>query len=347
MPSYLIARIIGATLLGVVGWQAGQMAAEAWGLPGSLPWATTGALVGLLAGGLVTPYITIVPFRRVLRVFQETQASRILAAVLGLVTGLVLALLVSVPLARISGWPGIWLPIALSALFGVMGVLVALSRESDLIEILPQGDGSPRTNGRHGGQIIMDTSAIIDGRIADISQTGFVHGTLVIPRFVLDELRHIADSSDSLRRNRGRRGLEMLNKLRKEAVVPVQVTDLDQWDGLEVDAKLVKLAKSLGAPILTTDFNLNRVAEIEGVRVLNVNELANALKSVVLPGEEMRVHVIQEGKEAGQGVGFLDDGTMVVVENGRRYLDSTVDVAVTRVLQTAAGRLIFAQTRGR
>ena len=147
---------------------------------------------------------------------------------------------------------------------------------------------------------------------------------------MLDELRHIADSSDSVRRNRGRRGLEMLNKLRKEASTPVQVLDIDQWDGMDVDGKLVKLAKSLGAHIVTTDFNLNRVAEIQDVRVLNVNELANALKSVVLPGEELQVRVIQEGKEAGQGVGFLDDGTMIVVENGRRYLDSVIDVAVTR-----------------
>ena len=139
----------------------------------------------------------------------------------------------------------------------------------------------------------------------------------------------------------------MLNKLRKEATTPVQVSDVDRWDGMEVDSKLVKLAKSLGAFIVTTDFNLNRVAEIQDVRVLNVNELANAMKSVVLPGEDMQVRVIQEGKEVGQGVGFLDDGTMVVVENGRRYLDSVVEVTVTRVLQTAAGRLIFAQTRGR
>ncbi|MSQ21761.1 MAG: PIN domain nuclease [Dehalococcoidia bacterium] len=347
MLSYIIVRTIGAASLGVVGWLAGRLAAEAWALPATLPWDIVGAVMGVIVGGLVTPYITIVPFRGILQAFRETHASRILAAILGLITGLVIALLVSAPLARISGWPGIWVPIALSALLGVMGALVALGRERDLVHFLPQSGSSTRNNGRHDGQIVMDTSAIIDGRIADISQTGFVHGTLVIPQFVLDELRHIADSSDSVRRNRGRRGLEMLNKLRKEAIVPVQVTDMDQWDGMEVDAKLVKLAKSLGAPILTTDFNLNRVAEIQGVKVLNINELANALKSVVLPGEEMRVHVIQEGKEAGQGVGFLDDGTMVVVENGRRYLDNTIDVAVTRVLQTAAGRLIFAQTRAR
>ncbi len=347
MLSYIIVRIVGAALLGAGGWWAGQVAREAWRLPADLPWDTVGAVVGVLIGGFLSPYVTIVPFRGILRALRETRASRILAAVLGLITGLVLALLVSAPLARIPGWPGIWVPIALSALFGVLGALVALSRERDLAQFLPQGNLPVQANGLHDGQIIMDTSAIIDGRIADISQTGFVHGTLVIPRFVLDELRHIADSSDSLRRNRGRRGLEMLNKLRKESIVPVQVSDVDQWDGMEVDAKLVKLAKTLDAPILTTDFNLNRVAEIQGVQVLNVNELANALKSVVLPGEEMRVHVIQEGKEAGQGVGFLDDGTMVVVENGRRYIDNTIDVAVTRVLQTAAGRLIFAQTRAR
>ncbi|MDO8749669.1 MAG: PIN domain nuclease [Dehalococcoidia bacterium] len=347
MLSYVIARVIGASVLGAGGWLAGPLAGEAWVLPKSLPGNIAGAVAGVLVGGLLTPYVTVLPYRAILRTARKTPGVRILAAVLGLITGLVLALLLSAPLARIPGWPGIWVPIALSALFGIMGALVALSRERDLVQFLPQGDPSARTDGRHDGQIIMDTSAIIDGRIADISQTGFVHGTLVIPRFVLDELRHIADSSDSARRNRGRRGLEMLNKLRKEAIVPIQVTDVDQWDGMEVDAKLVKLAKSLGAPILTTDFNLNRVAEIQGVRVLNVNELANALKSVVLPGEELRVHVIQEGKEAGQGVAFLDDGTMVVVENGRRYLDNTIDVAVTRVLQTAAGRLIFAQTRAR
>jgi uncharacterized protein YacL len=190
----------------------------------------------------------------------------------------------------------------------------------------------------------MDTSAIIDGRIADISKTGFVHGTMIIPRFILDELRHVADSSDALRRNRGRRGLEILNKLRREAEVPIQILDVDAPEDPEVDAKLVTLAKNLKANILTTDFNLDRVAELQGVRVLNINELANALKPVVLPGEEMVVLIIQEGKEFGQGVGFLDDGTMVVVEGGKRHINSHLDVSVTRVLQTAAGRIIFAQT---
>ena len=192
----------------------------------------------------------------------------------------------------------------------------------------------------------MDTSAIIDGRIADLTITGFLDGTLIIPRFILDELRHIADSSDSMRRNRGRRGLEVLGRLRRDATVSLEVLDMGIETGEEVDAQLVKLAKGMNSSILTTDYNLNRVAELQGVQVLNVNELANALKSVVLPGEEMRVNIVQEGKEAGQGVAYLDDGTMVVVEEGRRYVNSVHDVVVTRVLQTAAGRIIFAHPRG-
>ena len=167
----------------------------------------------------------------------------------------------------------------------------------------------------------------------------------MVPRFVLDELRHIADSSDPLRRNRGRRGLEVLARLRKDGIVPLQVLDVGV-DGVEVDARLVQLARSMESSILTTDYNLNRVAELQGVQVLNVNELANALKSIVIPGEELRVNIVQEGKEAGQGVAYLDDGTMVVIEGGRRYINSSHDVVVSRVLQTAAGRIIFAQPKG-
>ena len=347
MISYVILRMVGAGLLGVGGWRAGELVGNELQSPGLVPWGLTGIVVGALLGGLVTPYLTVVPVRGILRAVQELPASRVIAGTLGIVAGLVVAVLVSTPLARIPEWPGIWIPVALSILLAITGLLVALSRERDLAQLWPQSSRPSRANGRSNGQILLDTSAIIDGRIADISQTGFLHGTLVIPRFVLDELRHVADSSDSLRRNRGRRGLEMLNQLRKEANTPIQVLDVDRWDGMEVDGKLIQLATALGAPIVTTDFNLNRVAEIQGIRVLNVNELANALKSVVLPGEDLQVRVIQEGKEVGQGVGFLDDGTMVVVENGRRMLDSLADVTVTRVLQTAAGRLIFAQPTGR
>jgi uncharacterized protein YacL len=196
---------------------------------------------------------------------------------------------------------------------------------------------------REDEYVLLDTSVIIDGRIADISQTGFVSGEMLVPRFVLNELQHIADSSDALRRNRGRRGLDMLRRLQDESVVPIRITDMDMEDYREVDDKLIMLAKQLRCPIITNDYNLNRVAELQGVMVLNVNELANAVKAVVLPGESLRVRIIQEGKELDQGVGYLDDGTMVVVENGRRYINNTIKVLVTKVLQTTAGRMIFAQ----
>jgi uncharacterized protein YacL len=183
---------------------------------------------------------------------------------------------------------------------------------------------------------------IIDGRIADIALTGFIRSPMLVPRFVLAELQYIADSPDPLRRNRGRRGLEMLNKMQKESPATVQVIDMDAEGTRQVDAKLVVLARQLTCPIVTNDYNLNRVAGLQGVQVLNVNELSNAVRSVVLPGESMTIRVIQEGKEVGQGIGYLDDGTMVVIENGKRYIDSEIDVTVTKVLQTSAGKMIFA-----
>jgi uncharacterized protein YacL len=305
-------------------------------------------LAGAAIGLLLTPYLFLRPVNRLRRAFAELTFSTLVSGALGLIVGLIIAALFSVAFSRVHGWPGVVVPFALSVLLGSLGAVIMISRERDLFQLLPDRSrrGSPATRTNDNGRVLMDTSAIIDGRIADISKTGFVHGTMVIPRFVLDELRHIADSSDALRRNRGRRGLEMLNKLRKEADIPIQILDVDVRNGTEVDAQLVKLAKSLKAQILTTDFNLNRVAELQGVQVLNINELSNALKPVVLPGEEMVVRVIQEGKEAGQGVAFLDDGTMVVIDGGKKYINSHLDVSITRVLQTAAGRIIFAQPRG-
>lgn len=192
---------------------------------------------------------------------------------------------------------------------------------------------------------ILDTSVIIDGRIADICDTGFIEGILVIPNFVLNELQMIADSADSIKRNRGRRGLDILNKMQKDQSIMVKITDMDFADINEVDAKLVKLAKIMNAKVVTNDFNLNKVAEFHGVPVLNINQLSNALKPVVLPGEEMRVALIKEGKDQNQAIGYLDDGTMVVVENGRRRLNDEVDVTVTSVLQTTAGRMIFTRLK--
>lgn len=192
---------------------------------------------------------------------------------------------------------------------------------------------------------VLDTSVIIDGRVADLCETGFLEGTFLVPHFILDELQHIADSSDSLKRARGRRGLDILNKIQKMGDVDVRIIDEDFPHVKEVDAKLVVMAKKMNAKIVTNDLNLNKVAELQGVRVLNINELCNALRPVVLPGETIRVFVLKEGKEAGQGVAYLDDGTMIVVDNARRYIGKNVDVVVTSVLQTTAGRMIFTRLK--
>lgn len=192
---------------------------------------------------------------------------------------------------------------------------------------------------------ILDTSAIIDGRIADLCKTGFLEGVLIIPHFVLNELQKIADSSDPLRRNRGRRGLDILNKIQKENQVSVRIFDMDYEDLAEVDTKLLRLARELEAKVVTNDFNLNKVAELYGVEVLNINDLSNAIKPVVLPGEEMMVHVLRDGKEYGQGIGYLEDGTMIVVESGKNYIGLNIEILVTSVLQTSAGRMIFAKPK--
>ena len=263
-----------------------------------------------------------------------------------------MGLLLGIPLAGLPEPWGTLLPLGVSIFLGLgmLGLVVAKRKDllvaAEAVGLLrpPSADRSSGL-GRGDPRIVVDTSAIIDGRIAEIVESGFIYGTLVIPRFVLDELQHIADSSDTLRRNRGRRGLEILNRMQKEPNTPVEIVEDDVPDIPEVDAKLVALALSRSRVILTNDFNLNRVAELQGVRVMNINSLANAVKPAVLPGEELRVRVIQEGKEAGQGVGFLDDGTMIVVEGGARHIDKELDVSVTRVLQTVAGRMIFAQPR--
>jgi uncharacterized protein YacL len=273
------------------------------------------------------------------------------AAVLGLLIGLVMGLLLGFPLAAFGGPLGTWLPIGVSIALGLGMAGLTVAKRHDLIAageavgILRRHDEAAAPQ-RGEPRVVVDTSAIIDGRIADIAEAGFVQGTLVVPRVVLEELQRIADSPDTMRRARGRRGLEIVARLQKEDRVPVEIADEMLPEIPEVDAKLVALARSRSGIILTNDFNLNRVAEIQGLRVMNVNSLANAMKPAVLPGEELRVRVIQEGKEAGQGVGFLDDGTMIVVEGGARHLDREIGVVVTRVLQTVAGRMIFAQPRG-
>jgi uncharacterized protein YacL len=270
-----------------------------------------------------------------------------ISGMLGLIVGLVVAALVSFPLSLLPEPFSQLLPFAGAVVFSYLGVAVFVARQNDILGLLrsrlvPGPDDGP-SGGSAGRSVLLDTSVIVDGRIADIARTGFLPGPMLVPAFVLTELQHVADSSDGLRRQRGRRGLDILNRLQKEPAISFRVTDLDVEGVRDVDDKLVILARQLRCPILTNDYNLNRVAELQGVTVLNINELANAVKAVYLPGESLEVQVIQEGKEAGQGVGYLDDGTMVVVEEGRSHIDRTIGVMVTKVLQTAAGRMIFAR----
>ncbi|MBA4495862.1 PIN/TRAM domain-containing protein [Paenactinomyces guangxiensis] len=270
---------------------------------------------------------------------------------LGLIFGLIVAFLIQQPLSSLP-IPGVnhVLPFIFSGLFGYLGFRVGYKKRDELISVFTLGrqnkEGRNKKEGRETFEHkILDTSVIIDGRIADICRTGFLEGTLVIPSFVLEELQHIADSSDVLKRNRGRRGLDILNKIQKELNVKVIIYEGDFEEVAEVDSKLVKLAKVLSGKVVTNDFNLNKVCELQGVSVLNINDLANAVKPVVLPGEEINVQVIKDGKEHGQGVAYLDDGTMIVIEGGREYIGDRLDVLVTSVLQTSAGRMIFAKPK--
>ena len=341
-------RVVGAGGFAVLGWRLGGIVSEFLsGKEQFLPWGLALTLAGVPVGALVAPYLTFKPWRKSADYISSIPGSTLLSGTIGLLVGLVIASLISIPLYSLSGWLGWGVPVMVSLFLGLFGIWLGVHRDRDMSAIFPRLESSNNGVGKvyRNGSILVDTSAIIDGRIADLSITGFLEGSLVVPRFVLDELRHIADSSDDLRRARGRRGLEVLSRLRKDATVPLEVLDVGVGVGEEVDAQLVRLAKGMDSPILTTDYNLNRVAELQGVQVLNVNELANALKSIVLPGEDLRVHIVQEGKEAGQGVAYLDDGTMVVVEGGRRHLNAFHEVVVTRVLQTAAGRIIFAHPK--
>jgi uncharacterized protein YacL len=272
------------------------------------------------------------------------------SSLLGLVVGLLIAALLAFPISLLPNPFGEVLPFVGVIVFGYLGVAIFAMRQGDLFSVISTlSNRSAPAGAEAGGKlgdnrtILLDTSVIIDGRIADIARTGFLPGSLLIPRFVLNELQYIADSADSLRRQRGRRGIEVLSQLQKEPLIPVRLSDIDVEGVREVDDKLIILARQLRCPILTNDYNLNRIAELQGVSILNVNELANAVKSVLLPGEALIVRVIQEGKEMNQGVGYMDDGTMVVIENGRNFISQEVAVIVTKVLQTTAGRMIFAR----
>lgn len=349
MSIEFIARLIGAILLSIAGLQVGAVLADAAGVPADtrIPYVLVFTLLGALAGLILTPWMTTRPFTALRRRIRQVPAAQLVASMAGLIVGLIVAVLLAFPLSFLPSPFREVLPILAAIGCASLGMYTLSARQQDIANLLA-GRLASRESRDSGAaaverNILLDTSVIIDGRIADISQTGFISDTILVPRFVLNELQHIADSSDVLRRNRGRRGLDILNKLQKDSRAPIRITDMDVEDVREVDNKLVILAKRLKCPILTNDFNLNRVAELQGVRVLNINELANAVKTVFLPGETLQVHVIQEGKEIGQGVAYLDDGTMVVIEEGRRHINNRILVTVTKVLQTAAGRMIFAR----
>jgi uncharacterized protein YacL len=312
-------------------------------------------ILGGVFGLIVTPFITTKPARYLVNQLGKTSMQSLLAGLVGLIVGLIVAALLAFPLSMLPNPFGQILPFIGVLLLSYLGVVIFVMRQNEIFGTFlnrwsasssrksSQNDESSVPQPVPGRNTLLDTSVIIDGRIADIARTGFLMGTLLIPRFVLNELQYIADSPDNLRRQRGRRGMEVLSQLQKNTTVPVKISDVDVEGIDEVDEKLVVLARQMHCTILTNDFNLNRVAELQGVTVLNVNELANAVKSVLLPGETISVQIIQEGRETGQGVAYLDDGTMVVVEDGRNQLNAEVNVMVTKVLQTAAGRMIFAR----
>lgn len=347
-----IFRIIGFIVFAIIGWYIGTVIAGSSELNAdTLRWTIPLAVGFSLVGALVAPWLTTKPARSVRRIIRQLPAEHIVAGTIGLAAGLIIAALLALPLSRLPSPFGNLLPAVGAIIFGYLGITVMVLRADDIAGPLRdrwRQNPTPE-EGEADGQappVLLDSSVIIDGRIADISQTGFIMGPMLIPRFVLNEVQYIADSSDTLRRNRGRRGLDMLSKLQRESPVPVVITDMDIKNVRQVDDKLVQLAKQLNCPVVTNDFNLNQVAQLQGVRVLNINALANAVKVLVLPGETISVQVIDEGKELGQGVGYLDDGTMVVVEHGQRYIGDAIDVQVTKVLQTNAGRMIFGQPSG-
>ncbi|MEG0613891.1 MAG: PIN/TRAM domain-containing protein [Clostridium sp.] len=269
----------------------------------------------------------------------------------GALIGLIISVLISA-LIRVESVIFTVISVIVTVIITVLFANICVRKKDEIIHVITSlkkptsgKESKAKAMGEKSYPKILDTSVIIDGRIFDICQSGFVESTLVIPTFVLDELRHIADSSDSLKRTKGRRGLDILNKIQKELSIKVDIWDGDFKDTKEVDIKLLKLAKLLNGKVITNDYNLNKVAELQGVPVLNINELANAVKPVLLPGEVMRTLVIKDGKESGQGVAYLDDGTMIVIEEGRKYIGETIVVVVTSVLQTAAGRMIFAKPK--
>lgn len=307
-----------------------------------------GILFYALAPGWLRQWVYIA--RALEKRLREVPAAEIMVGVVGLIVGLVIAfLLVNIVMMIPIVWLQVPISVLIYTLLAFLGVRVSVSRFDEIIAVLRRWrkgeSASAQMEAAAGCPKVLDTSAIIDGRIFDIAQVGFLEGQLIVPGFVLTELRHIADSSDAMRRGRGRRGLDVLRRMREELKLDILVDEQDYEDIAEVDQKLIRLASQRGAKVLTNDFNLNRVAGVQGVAVLNVNELSLATKPPLLSGEELMVQIVKEGKENGQGVAYLEDGTMVVVEGGSASIGRLGTVVVTSVIQTAAGRMVFARMK--
>jgi uncharacterized protein YacL len=357
MSIEFISRIIGFILIGATGFfigePVGHLIQRVWveSPQNILFYQILSTFIFAVFGFIIAPWISIKPISALRKQLSNLSAQTLVFGILGLIVGLVLSALLAYPISLLPPPFGSILPFIAVLIFGYLGVILFVSRQKELrhlIRVGPRGgdleDGSEDANAiTDSRRILVDTSTIIDGRIYDIARTGFLLGRLLIPRFVLNELQYVSDSADNLRRQRGRRGMEVLAELQKDPDIPVTITDIDVEGVREVDDRLVVLARQLNCPILTNDYNLNRVAELQGVKVLNINELANAVKAILLPGESLDMTIIQEGKEYGQGVGYMEDGTMVVVEDGHAYIGKTIRITVTKVLQTAAGRMIFAK----
>jgi uncharacterized protein YacL len=296
-----------------------------------------------ILGWLGAPYVTVMPAAYIVNWLRAASGGDLIGGAFGAAVGLILALFLAFPLSFLPGDIGRYAPLVTAVVLGVIGATAGAVKRNEL-SAFAQGVRGVRRD-RADARVLLDTSVIIDGRVSDVVRSGFVRGTLIVPKFVLAELQYFNDSPDGSRRERGRRGLEMLAKMQKEETVKVELSE-EEPAGTGADGKLVTLAKTLGVPIMTNDYGLNRVAELQGITVLNINDLAKAVRPVVLPGEEITVRVIQEGKEPGQAVGYLEDGTMVVVENGAKHIGSELPVTVMRVLQTVGGRMIFGHPKG-
>lgn len=351
MSIEFIFRLIGMVVFAAAGGSWGIYLAKAANENPELYGVVMG-LLGALVGLVMTPFLTTRPVRMVRAALVQLNNRTLLMILSGLIVGLTISALLSVPLAQLPAPYGQVFPIISAITCAYLGITLFVGRQEDFRSMIASLDLERPTSAAPAPEaeepvVLLDTSVIIDGRIADIARTGFIPGTLLVTHFVLQELQYIADSSDALRRQRGRRGLEVLSDLQKNKLVKVKISDQDISGNHPVDEKLVLLAKQLDCPVMTNDYNLNRVADLQGVRILNINELANAVKVVFLPGEILDVQIIQEGKEYGQGVGYMEDGTMIVVENGQEFIGTKIPTVVTKVLQTAAGRMIFSRPDGK